>query len=682
MPDLTTDVRYVKGIGEQRAKGLEKLGIKTLKDLISYFPRAYDDRTSFKKISELEEGENACVEAMVAAAPVLNRIRAGLELVKLRAVDETGALDVTFFNQAYMRDNLRAGETYTFFGKPEGSGRRKSMANPIVEREGSRLMTGRIMPIYPLTAGISQLTLVKAMEQGLAACQKLLPDPLPDEVRQEHQLCHIGYAYEQIHFPSSEETLQIARRRLVFEELFLLAIGLKRLRGRRDELICEPWKRVGIQDFVDSLTFELTGAQKRAINDICVDLTSGRPMNRLVQGDVGSGKTMVAAAALVYAARNGKQAALMAPTEILAEQHYKGLLPLLEKLGIRCVLLTGAMRAKARRAVLADLESGAAQAAVGTHALISADVAYQDLGLVVTDEQHRFGVSQRSALAAKGERPHLLVMSATPIPRTLALMIYGDLDVSVIDELPPGRQKIDTFAVPGSYRQRIYKFLKKEIAAGRQAYLICSMVEENDQIPDDRKAAAAYAKMLQEQVFPHLSVACVHGRMKPREKDKVMASFAAGEIQILVSTTVVEVGVDVPNATVMVIEDADRFGLSQLHQLRGRVGRGKHKSYCILISDNRSDESRARLKVMTQTGNGFEIAEEDLRLRGPGDFFGQRQHGLPALKVADLSCDMTLLKEAQSAAAELLKRDPELARCPETASKVEEMFAANADAMN
>ena len=682
MPELTTNVRYVKGIGEQRAKGLEKLGIRTLKDLISYFPRAYDDRRTYRKIKDLEDGENACVEAMVAAAPVLSRIRKGLELVKLRAVDETGALDVTFFNQSYLKDNLQAGETYTFFGKAEVMGRKRTMANPIVEREGVRLMTGRIMPIYPLTAGISQLTLVKAMEQGLAACQKLLPDPLPDQVRQEHALCHVGYAYGKIHFPDNDEELAIVRRRLVFEELFLLAIGLKRLRGRRDALTCTPWADTDLSDFYGRLPFSLTGAQRRSIEEIRRDLSAGRPMNRLVQGDVGSGKTMVAAAAMLCAARNGKQAALMAPTEILAEQHYKGLAPLLEGMGVTCVLLTGAMPVKRRREILGAMEKGEAQVVIGTHALISADVAYHDLGLVVTDEQHRFGVGQRSALAAKGERPHLLVMSATPIPRTLALMIYGDLDVSVIDELPPGRQKIDTFAVPGSYHQRIYKFLEKEIAAGRQAYIICSMVEENDQIPDDRKAAAEYAKMLQERVFPHLAVACVHGRMKPKEKDKVMSAFAAGDIHILVSTTVVEVGVDVPNATVMVIEDADRFGLSQLHQLRGRVGRGKHKSYCILISDNRNEESRARLKVMTQTGDGFQIAEEDLRLRGPGDFFGRRQHGLPALKVADLSCDMALLREAQQAAEEVLAADPELKSCPAAAERLREMFETNEDSMN
>ena len=405
-------------------------------------------------------------------------------------------------------------------------------------------------------------------------------------------------------------------------------------------------------------------------------------MNRLVQGDVGSGKTMVAAAAMVCAVRNGRQAALMAPTEILAEQHCRGLTPLLEKLGISCALLTGAMPAKARRAVLAEMESGGAQVVIGTHALISADVRYRDLGLVVTDEQHRFGVAQRSALSAKGERPHLLVMSATPIPRTLALIIYGDLDVSIIDQLPPGRQRIRTACRSGEGRTRIYRFMDQEIAAGGQAYVICSMVEENDAVPDDRKAVTAYASMLQEQIFPHLRVACVHGRMKPKEKDAVMTAFSAGEIHILVSTTVVEVGVDVPNANLMVIEDADRFGLSQLHQLRGRVGRGSRQSYCILISNNRSEEAQARLKIMVQTGDGFQIAEEDLRLRGPGDFFGRRQHGLPALKVADLSCNMALLKEAQQAAAGLLERDPDLEAHPITAQRVEELFQSSGGAMN
>ena len=680
MPELSTSVRYIKGIGEQRAKSLEKLRIFTLRDLISYFPRDYEDRRTFRKIRDLEPGETACVTAMAAASPTLNRVRKGMELVKVRAVDETGALDVTFFNQTYMRDHIQAGEHYTFFGKAEVQGSRRTMVNPLVERENSRTMTGRIMPVYPLTAGISQLTMTRSVEQGLAACRDLLPDPLPDEVRRDHQLCHTGYAYDQIHFPDDENTLAIARRRLAFEELFLLAIGMQVLSRRREELSCAPLRDLDLTAFYGSLPFSLTGAQQRAVDEILADLASGRPMNRLVQGDVGSGKTMVAAAAMVCAARSGRQTALMAPTEILAEQHHKGLAPLLEGLGIPCALLTGAARAKERRAVLEGLESGRLQAVIGTHALISPDVTYRDLGLVVTDEQHRFGVGQRSALSAKGERPHLLVMSATPIPRTLALMIYGDLDVSVIDELPPGRQRIDTFAVTGAYRPRIYKFLAREIAAGRQAYMICSMVEENG--ADDRKAVTEYARVLQEQVFPQLRVACVHGRMKGREKEAVMTAFAGGEADILVSTTVVEVGVDVPNATVMVIEDADRFGLSQLHQLRGRVGRGKHKSYCVLITDNRSEETLARMRVMAQTGDGFRIAEEDLRLRGPGDFFGRRQHGLPALKVADLSWDMALLKEAQQAARALLDRDPGLEDHPLIAQRTRELFEASEGTMN
>lgn len=680
--DLNTDVRYIKGIGEQRAKALGKLGIATLRDLIAYFPRAYEDRRSFCRIAQLQSGENACVEAMVAAEPVVSRVRKGLELVKVRVVDETGTLFLTFFNQSYISNTLRRGETFTFFGKVEGTERRKAMTNPLVEREGRRELTGRIVPVYPLTAGVSQTMLIRAVEQGLAACRDLLPDPLPDEVRRAHQLCSIGYAYDQIHFPTSEEELAIARRRLVFEELFLLTIGLKKLRRRREGLRCAPWVDTELGDFAAALPFRLTGAQRRAIDEITADLRAGRPMNRLVQGDVGSGKTMVAAAAMVCAVKNGFQAALMAPTEILAEQHYRGLAPLLERLGISCVLLTGGMRARERRQTLEHIALGQAQVVIGTHALISADVTYHALGLVVTDEQHRFGVGQRAALSAKGNAPHLLVMSATPIPRTLALIIYGDLDVSVIDELPPGRQRIDTFCVTGAYRQRFYGFVRKEIQAGRQAYIICSMVEHGQAQPDDRKAATEYAQLLREKVFPDLNIACVHGRMKPREKETVMAAFAAGEVHILVSTTVVEVGVDVPNATVMVVEDADRFGLSQLHQLRGRVGRGQHKSYCILVSDNKNEETRQRLKVMTGTNDGFRIAEEDLRLRGPGDFFGQRQHGLPALKVADLSCDMALLKEAQTAAEALLGRDPSLHSCPATAARVAQLFQGSADAMN
>lgn len=682
MATLNTDIRYIKGVGEARAKSLAKLGITDLRSLLSYFPRTYDDRRAYKKIADLIPGENACVCAVIAGEPKLSRIRKGLDLVKLRAVDETGALELTYFNQSYLKNTFHTGDAYVFFGRAEGTPSRPQMTNPLFEREGAHQLTGRIMPIYPLTAGVSQSMLCKAVEQGLAACVDELPDILPEDVRLVYQLCHTRFAYENIHFPTDDEALSAARRRLAFEELFLLALGLKLLRERRTFVAGKQCKKVGLSPFFAALPFSLTGAQRRAIGDIARDLTGKRPMNRLVQGDVGSGKTMVAAAAIYMAAKNGLQCALMAPTEILAEQHYRSLAPLLEPLGIPCALLTASTKAKERRALNERLRSGELSLVIGTHALLSPDVQYQNLGLVVTDEQHRFGVDQRAALSAKGDDPHLLVMSATPIPRTLALMIYGDLDVSILNELPPGRQKIDTFAVPSSYHARIYAFLRKLVAEGRQAYIVCPMVAENDELPDERKAVTAYAETLQKEVFPDLRIAPIHGKMKPKEKDAVMRAFAAHEIDVLVSTTVIEVGVDVPNAALMLIENAECFGLSQLHQLRGRVGRGRHKSYCVLVSDNKGEENKQRLKVMSSTSDGFAIAEEDLKLRGPGDFFGSRQHGLPSLRVADLSCDLSLLHETQSAAEQLLAADPALKNHPLLKARVELLFELNADAMN
>lgn len=680
--ELHTDVQFIRGIGSQRAKALEKLGIRTLRDLISYFPRTYDDRTQARRILDLQPGETACVEAMVTAAPTLSRVRKGLELVKLRAVDDSGALDVTFFNQAWLKSSLKAGETYIFYGRAEGNLLRRQMTNPVVEPLGRGEQTGRIVPVYPLTAGVSQLILSRSIRQGLDACADILPDVLPDTVRQEHQLCRIGFAYENIHFPASAEALDLARRRLAFEELFLFTIGLRRLRSRRDEVRTAPCREVDMAAFYNTLPFTLTAAQRRCVEEAIGDMRSGKPMNRLCQGDVGSGKTMVAAACVYFCVKNSRQAALMAPTEILAQQHYGGLAPMMEKLGVRCALLTGSMSAKTKRTISGQLAAGEIDFIIGTHALISGGVEYQNLGLVVTDEQHRFGVGQRAALASKGTSPHMLVMSATPIPRTLALILYGDLDVSIIDELPPGRQQISTSAVSGGYRRRLYGFLSRQAQEGRQCYIVCPEVSEDEDAPDERKAVTQYAKKLQTEVFPDLRVAFVHGKMKAREKEAVMSAFAAGETDILVSTTVIEVGVDVPNATVMVVENAERFGLSQLHQLRGRVGRGTHKSYCILISDSKSEETRQRLRIMTKTGDGFKIAEEDLRLRGPGDFFGLRQHGLPGLRVADLGCDAALLKEAQSAADALLAEDPKLSACPATAARVAELFAQNAETLN
>ena len=684
MADLQTDIRYIKGIGEARAKALNKLDIHTLRDLISYFPRAYEDRTLMRPIKELILGEYACVKAMIASEPTAHRISGGRMIVKVRAVDESGVLDITFFNQDYRRSQLHTGETYIFFGKVEGNLIRRQMTNPILEREGQQQLTGRIMPIYPLTAGVSQLILSRAVRQGLDACRELLTDVLPDDVRRDHELCYVNYAFENIHFPDSPEALEVARRRLVFEELFLLSCGLTRLRHRRKDVAGPVCRAVDFAPFYDQLPFTLTNAQRRALEDAARDMAGNRPMNRLCQGDVGSGKTMVAAGCIWFAAQSGWQSAMMAPTEILARQHFEGLAPLFARFGLTCALLTGSTKAKERREILAGLADGTIDVCIGTHALLTEDVQYQHLGLVVTDEQHRFGVNQRSALGQKAEHPHMLVLSATPIPRTLALVIYGDLDVSIINELPPGRQKVDTYAVGENYRARINAFIRKQVAAGHQVFIVCPLVGDGDTIPDERKAVTAYAEKLKNEVFPDLRIAVLHGKMKPKEKDSVMSTFAAGESDILVSTTVVEVGVDVPNANTMVVENAERFGLSQLHQLRGRVGRGSAKSYCILLSDSDSEETKRRLKVMTQTNDGFKISEEDLRIRGPGDFFGQRQHGLPSLKVADLSCDMRLLDEAQNAAKALMAADPELS-APEHRTlrqRIEELFALHAEGLN
>ena len=684
MADLNTDIRYIKGIGETRAKALQKLGVTTLGDLLSYFPRRWEDRTLTRPIRELALGEYACVRAMLASDPTASRIAGGRTLVKIRAVDDSGALDVAFFNQEYRRTSLHKGETYIFYGKVEGDLLRRRMTNPLLEPEGRQLLTGRIMPVYPLTAGVTQTMLAKAMRQGLDACEGLLPDVLPDDVRQAHHLCYTGYAYENIHFPSSPEALDIARRRLVFEELFLLSCGLQLLRSRRGTERGPACDNVALTPFYDALPFALTNAQRRAIEQAVTDMTSGRSMNRLCQGDVGSGKTMVAAACVWFAAQSGWQSALMAPTEILARQHYENLAPLFARFGLRCALLTGSTRAKERREILAGLSDGSIDLCIGTHALLTEDVQYARLGLVITDEQHRFGVGQRAALSKKAASPHILVLSATPIPRTLALIIYGDLDVSVIDELPPGRQRVDTFAVNESYRQRLNGFIRRQVAQGHQVFIVCPLIAEDDQLPDERKAVAAYADKLRREVFPDLRIAVLHGRMKAREKEAVMAAFAAGESDILVSTTVVEVGVDVPNATLMVVENAERFGLSQLHQLRGRVGRGSAKSWCILLSDSENEDTRRRLRVLTETNDGFKISEEDLKLRGPGDFFGQRQHGLPTLKAADLSCDMRLLDEAQTAACALLAQDPTLADPAHGAlrRRIDRLFAVNEGGLN
>lgn len=660
MLNLNTDIRYIKGIGEAKGKAFARLGVRCVGDLLSDFPRAYEDRSKVLPIARLMEGEPACVCAMITTEPELSRIRKGMELLRFRIADASGSMLVTYFNQAWMKNKLRRGDTYTFYGKVQVTGRTFAFTNPIFEPEAEMgRVTGRIMPVYRLTGGISQRDMTQAVRRVLGEPGMTFPNALPERVERENRLCTARYAYENIHFPADMRALSLSRRRLVFEELFTLVCALSLVRGEGEVQPGIAVQPRDIAEFTATLPFTPTGAQLRAIADAAGDMTSGRLMNRLIQGDVGSGKTLVAAALIWLAAGSGLQSAFMAPTELLAEQHFATLSGFLAPFGLKVVKLTGSMGAKAKRETLAALASGEAALAVGTHALISEGVEFRRLGLVVTDEQHRFGVAQRSALAGKGERAHVLVMSATPIPRTLALIIYGDLDVSLIDELPPGRQRVDTFAVTSSYRRRLNAFIAKLVGEGRQVFVVCPAIEADSEVPMDLVSAEEHTLELR-AALPGLRIECIHGRMKAKPRDEIMSRFAAGEVDVLVSTTVIEVGVDVPNAALMIIENAERFGLSQLHQLRGRVGRGQHKSYCVLVSDAKNEEARERLAAMTHIYDGFRIAEEDLRLRGPGDFFGARQHGLPELHIADLGADMDVLKTAQSAAQAVLSEDPGL----------------------
>ena len=655
MAKLSDPITILKGIGPTKAKQFAQLNIFTLRDLICHFPRGYEDRTKLITIDKLEPDVPACFKAMVMNTPRTAHVRKGLDLTRVQVADHTARLTLTFFNSKYAAEQLQYGKEYIFYGAVSGDFIGYNMTNPVFEAlESQPVTTRRVLPIYPLTAGLSNAAVLKAVRQALSICD-VPAEILPESVRRDYGILDAGRAYYAIHEPQSMAEAEMAKKRLIFEEFFVFSAGLSLLRASRAEKKVAPYENRNLQPFLSMLPFRLTGAQSRAIEEILQDLGSGAPMNRLVQGDVGSGKTMVAAAAAYCTVQNHRQAAMMAPTEILAEQHYHSFRKLFAPLGIETALLTGSMTAKQKRETREAIADGRVQMVVGTHALLSDATVFSDLGLVITDEQHRFGVAQRSRLSAKGADPHLLVMSATPIPRTLALLMYGDLEVSIINELPPGRQPVDSFLVNESYRPRINAFIRKQITEGRQCFVVCPAVEENEEL--GMKAATVWADTLQQTVFPDLRIALIHGQMKGAEKEAAMASFAKGDADVLVATTVIEVGVDVPNATLMVIEDADRFGLSQLHQLRGRVGRGGSKSYCILTSQNRNPDTLMRLKALCKTTDGFKIAEEDLKMRGPGDFFGSRQSGLPVFRVANLSMDLQTLKDAQNASARWIEQE-------------------------
>lgn len=681
MSFLDSDLTALKGVGQKRAGLFEKLGVTTVGDLLRYYPRDYQDFSVPTPLSACVPGEICCVEACVVSPVRSIHARGGLLICKFRVADDTGECTITFFNNRFVSAMFTEGTSYRFCGRMGGSLLRRELSSPEFESCAS---PAGLLPIYPSTAQLPSRVIRAAARQATTELDASdeLSDPLPDALRAKYKLCHLGYALDKIHFPHNREELATARRRLVFEELLSLELGMLMLKSRgrgKKGVPCE--KDPDFEKFYAALPFEPTGAQKRAINEAAADMRSGTPMNRLIEGDVGSGKTLVAAALCWYAASCGLQSAMMAPTEILARQHYATMSAFLKPYGVRVGLLTGGMKPAEKAGMKRLLAAHELDLAIGTHALVEDDVEFAELGLVITDEQHRFGVGQRAALARKGPGPHVLVMSATPIPRTLALIIYGDLDLSVLDEMPRGRQKVDTYLVNTSMRPRIYAFIKRHLDAGRQAFIVCPLVESGD---SGLTSAEDYGASLAKGEFSGYRVGLLHGRLKSTEKDTIMERFSAGELDLLVSTTVVEVGVDVPNAVVMVIENAERFGLSQLHQLRGRVGRGSEQSYCVLISDADGGPTLERLKTMTQTSDGFKIAEKDLALRGPGDFFGKRQHGLPELHIADLMDDMAVLNDARGAAGVILSADRRLSK-PENAGlreSVTRLFSASGVAFN
>ena len=644
----------LKGIGEKKAELFTKLGIKSVAELLRYFPRGYEDRTKTVPLCEAPLNENICVRARAFSAVKETRIRRNMTIYTMIINDDSDAISVMWYNNRYVKGAFKHDAEYIFYGKIVLNRGKREMVNPVYESAERQKFTGRVVPVYPLCEGLTQTVIRMAVEDAIEKKDRLT-EYLPSALREKYRLCEINYAIKNIHFPESPADYDIARRRFVFEELFMLQLALLTRRRENEVRKRAPFADTGCGEFIDSLPFELTGAQKRVIDEIAADMSSGSAMSRLVQGDVGSGKTAVAACAIYITVKNGAQAVMMAPTEILAAQHYESFVKLFEPFGMKVSLLTSS--SKGKKEILEEISRGDADIIVGTHAVIQKNVAFKNLGLAVTDEQHRFGVAQRSELIEKGDNPNVLVMTATPIPRTLALILYGDLRSSIIDELPPGRKPVKTYAVGESMRKRVYAFLEKNVRMGMQAYIICPLVEETEQ--SDLENAVSLCDRLR-AVFPDFKIGLMHGRMKAKEKDAIMSEFVEGKVNVLVSTTVIEVGVNVPNSNMMIIENAERFGLSQLHQLRGRVGRGSEQAHCIMIAHGNNEITKKRMETMCASCDGFYIAEQDLKLRGPGDFFGTRQHGLPELKIANLFEDADLLSLAQSAAADIIKSDPKL----------------------
>ena len=648
---MQKDIRYLKGVGEKRAQLFQRLGVFDTDSLLHFYPRNWEDLSVIYKILEAPPYRPACIRASVCSEVKEHYIRKNMTIFIFFVTDGETRMRVTLFNTKFLTQKLKMGEEYLFFGTVKGNLLNREMSAP----EILPVTEAKIRPVYPSTAGLNGKMIASAVRQAM----EYLPveDPLPSYILEKYDLCSLRQALQNIHFPESQEALRKAKKRLIFQEFLTLQLGLMSHKTDLGSTSAVRLQKDYTTQYLSLLPYALTGAQQRVVEECTADLRSGKVMRRLIQGDVGSGKTVVCFASVYNMVRNGYQCALMVPTEILAEQHYATACRLFEKQGISVELLCGSMTAKQKAAVKQRLADGQTQFVIGTHALLQKSVNFFNLGLVITDEQHRFGVAQRSALLSKGDSPHMLVVSATPIPRTLAMILYGDLELSVIDELPAGRQKIDTFAVDSSYRERVYTFIRRHLEQGMQAYIVCPLVEESD---SDLVAATEYHKHLSKEQFADYNVGLLHGKLSAAKKEKVMRDFAENKVQILVATTVIEVGIDVPNATVMLIEDADRFGLSQLHQLRGRIGRGSEKSTCILITDSQNAITANRLRILCATNNGFYVAEEDLKLRGPGDFLGKRQHGLPALKIADLTRDLETLRLTGKLAKEILNTDPAL----------------------